>query len=1191
MAPFGAKTLLAACLAVMLISSVKSLGHADRAVMDLSGQWMLQPGDAMPSTFNYSVPVPGLVDLAAPHLDLKNNKYFWYKKEFTIAREMKGKHAFIKMDQSQFGAEVFLNGKSLGSYYGCYTSHEYDATQVLKYGGKNVLIVKVGSKETLPDGASAVGIDWERVSWLPGIWGDVRIYFTGDIKIDTVQLLPNLSDKSTCVRTTLRNLGDARAKGTVMVGVAEKKSGKISGTGAFEYDLEAGAEKVIGKDIEIQYMKLWSPDTPFLYDVSVKAGGFDSYLTTFGMREFRVQGKHFYLNGKRIVLKGSNIAFHRFLSDSDRKGLVWDPVWIKKALIDIPKANNFNFFRNHIGQMYNKWYDIADEGGIMLQNEWPFWGWPVGDKDVIRAEFTQWMKDNYNHPSIIIWDCANESNYDKPDRLSMIDFVRHDIVSEMKKLDPTRPWEPTDFEEIHPYIYSFHSVLGIQGTGGLSFIPNIVKSKTPVALNEYPWFWIDKNGQPSNLTIEVAPKWLGKNASISQLLEFQAFLAQELTELWRRLDADEIAPFVYISINEGATSHWFKSDIKGLEQKPIIAALKNVFSPLFASIELWDRHFYADEKRAVQVYLLNDTDKEKSCAFSLKIVDNAGNPVSTVKTEAVKLPASGRQVITADIVLPSRPGTYYLEARMNEAGVENNTALSRKILHVFNEPSPGAEALKLNIAVIDPKGAVKAYLDSKGFKVNDFNPSSLSKQDFVIAAEGSLNGALYRENIDRISDFVKSGKTLLILTPEEGVKDKEYVDICDEISLTIQRQSWRGGESYVFFEDPSAPLWDKLDQEHMKIFNGGWGGEIVSGYDVTAPLPNRPAAVCGMGLKMPALIEMPSGKGLVAVSRMAVSGRLVSSSDGQNGLYGLRRDPVVQQHLLNLLSAYTPGSKYFQAVHKQLGEKSFSIRKADASSYEGNNLPYSAIDGDPKTRWSSQFSDSQWITFDTGKTKDLYGIKLVWETACAKEYELQVSGDLKQWQSVFYTRSSKGGNEFIKFSSVVKGRYVRLNGLKRATDWGYSLWEAQVYTNEKDLPAETTLASEKISAPVKPAGISVSSVEKDECRGEFAVDGDIGTRWSSRSDGDEQWLSLDLGKPQKISTIKLNWENAFALEYALQVSDDGEKWKTIFKESAGKGGNEEIILKKPAKYRYLRILCLKRATPYGYSLWEIQAFN
>ncbi len=212
----------------------------------------------------------------------------------------------------------------------------------------------------------------------------------------------------------------------------------------------------------------------------------DELCTRFGMREFRATRSGFYLNGKRIFLRGGNIAFHRFLSDADRGTLPWDIKWIRRVLIDIPKRHNFNFFRNHLGQMYNRWYDVADEDGMLLQNEWQFWT-VSGTKEQITKEFTRWLQDNWNHPSIVIWDPLNESSDET---------VQREIVPAMKKLDPTRPWESVDFLEEHPYIYSLGPVLIDRRFGYTRSLREVERSRRPTMLNEFLWWWLDKAGSP-----------------------------------------------------------------------------------------------------------------------------------------------------------------------------------------------------------------------------------------------------------------------------------------------------------------------------------------------------------------------------------------------------------------------------------------------------------------------------------------------------------------------------------------------------------------------------------------------------------------------------------------------------------------------------------------------------------------------
>src|SRR5690606_413710 len=103
-----------------------------------------------------------------------------------------------------------------------------------------------------------------------------------------------------------------------------------------------------------------------------------------------------------------------------------------------------------------------------------------------------------------------------------------------------------------------------------------------------------------------------------------------------------------------------------------------------------------------------------------------------------------------------------------------------------------------------------------------------------------------------------------------------------------------------------------------------------------------------------------------------------------------------------------------------------------------------AVDGDPGTRWSSAFSDPQWIRVDLGASADICRVVLSWEAAYATAFQIQVSGDGSTWNTIFSTTSGTGGTQDLDVSGT--GRYVRMLGTARATPWGYSLWEFAVHT-------------------------------------------------------------------------------------------------------------------------------------------------
>ena len=119
-------------------------------------------------------------------------------------------------------------------------------------------------------------------------------------------------------------------------------------------------------------------------------------------------------------------------------------------------------------------------------------------------------------------------------------------------------------------------------------------------------------------------------------------------------------------------------------------------------------------------------------------------------------------------------------------------------------------------------------------------------------------------------------------------------------------------------------------------------------------------------------------------------------------------------------------------------------RPATASSTENAAFPASAaVDGNTGTRWSSAFSDPQWLQVDLGAPAQITRVALTWETAAARAFQIQVSNDASTWTSIYSTTTSTGGNQSLTVTGT--GRYVRMYGTQRTTQYGYSLWEFQVY--------------------------------------------------------------------------------------------------------------------------------------------------
>ncbi|BDI30435.1 beta-glucosidase [Capsulimonas corticalis] len=168
-------------------------------------------------------------------------------------------------------------------------------------------------------------------------------------------------------------------------------------------------------------------------------------------------------------------------------------------------------------------------------------------------------------------------------------------------------------------------------------------------------------------------------------------------------------------------------------------------------------------------------------------------------------------------------------------------------------------------------------------------------------------------------------------------------------------------------------------------------------------------------------------------------------------------------------------------------------------------------------------------------------------------------------------------------------------------------YEVEVGASSRDLPLKTDLRLTSdwtqsvpgmgIPAPpmVKPSlatgkPVLASSIQSGEdTPPEYAVDGDSGTRWSS-APSDPQWIAVDLGAPTTVARVNIVWEAAYASAYDIQVSDDGQDWKTVYSTTKGQGDLETISF-APVKARWVRMLGKKRATQFGYSLYSFDVFG
>lgn len=718
--------------------SVFAWADDGRTTISLNGEWDFDQTELAfpPRKYTRKIPVPGLVHLARPKIS-QYEKFFkkpdgvelveqfnflerdytpmynWYKRKVFIDEKFKDEQLFLTIKKSQYVTRVFVNRHEVGASMECYTPMDFNITSAVKYGSDNEILIQVGDRAWLPSEAAG-GTDKEKVHYLPGIWDDVFITATGKMRVDKVLFLPSLAKGLVTVKTLVRSLyppqmlyGD-KMKDSCKIEycVKEKTTGRIVGKKMIEGEAKRDNRTYFETSISLDNPKAWTPDSPFLYEGEVSVYDqdelVDRYSVNFGMRDFSRKGKFFTLNGDKFYLRGSNITLQRFFEDPDCQALAWDREWVKKLMVDLPKSIDWNAMRICVGIVPDFWYDLCDEYGIVLQNEWLYWqnhGWD----EQVRKEYTNWVWSDGNHPSIVIWDAINE-NWDS--------YIGNTLIPKLKELDPTRIWDAgymtsdqmgtnDEMDEPHPYraLTLMHSSelndyfknnpynLGALHENWVGF-SSILDAGVPQLVNEYGWIWLWRDGRPSKLTLNNYNYYLGENATPEQCRELQAYWLELETE-WLRSERSVggILAFCHLTNNYGFTGDWFINDIKDLEPSPAFRWFKHCFAPSAVFIDLADRrytkHLEPLKPGSDLVFNLvgvNDLNKESSGKVLLKLLDEKGTIIST-QEESIVIEPFGKRLQPCLLELPSKSGGYLLIAEYHEKG-RAKPVLSRRYLKV-----------------------------------------------------------------------------------------------------------------------------------------------------------------------------------------------------------------------------------------------------------------------------------------------------------------------------------------------------------------------------------------------------------------------------------------------------------------------------------------------------------------------------
>lgn len=714
---WGTTLLIASCAPSVLAAPADA---GPRRVLSLDGTWEIAEGTlaAVPATFSRTVSVPGLVSLATPAfasppgppladrrkttLPDPAREAFWYRRTFRFDGPVPAV-ARLKVHKAMFTSQVILNGRALGDHAPSFTPGYFDVRAALR-SGENVLLIRIGaSLDSVPRGYANAS-EFEKLRYIPGILDSVELILSGTPHLVHVQTAPDIAQQTVRVAAVLRNDGAAAGRTAVTFVVREAGSGRVVGREHLPaVACAATTETAVDVRIPIADCRLWSPESPFLYRLEVDCGT-DKFTTRFGMREFRFDPAtgRAVLNGRPYFMRGTNFTLYRFFEDPDCGDLPWRADWVRR-LHQRVKDMQWNCVRYCIGFPPEAWYDVADELGILVQDEFPVWGIGAIEADKLASEYTGWMRERWNHPSVVIWDAQNETR--SP--------VTGEALTQVRHLDLSgRPWDngwappmaATDSLETHPYHFSNPCfLLGDLALASRSArVGPAAKGTThAIIVNEYGWLWLNRDGTPTTLTRDLYRNLAGPNASSERRRHLHATHLAADTEFWRSYR--EVAAVMHFttlgySHADGQTSdHWL--DVRTLQWEPQFERyVRDAFAPVGLMIEFWRGTALLGSTARVPVRLINDLDSAWSGAVKLRLRPAGGGTAAFEQQQAGAMPPHGQAALEFSCTWPPQPGAYVLEAEIAGAGggqvrsVREITVIDRAALGLAHGGSASASS-------------------------------------------------------------------------------------------------------------------------------------------------------------------------------------------------------------------------------------------------------------------------------------------------------------------------------------------------------------------------------------------------------------------------------------------------------------------------------------------------------------------
>lgn len=346
-----------------------------------------------------------------------------YQREVLVPKEWRGKKVILTIDGAAHDSEVYWNGKQIGGHHCGYTAFSMDVTQQLCYGTSNYLTVKLDSRESLNIPPFGFVVDYMTYG---GLYREVWLEVKNPVYLSDVFVHGEVSIESDTTRVTLiSKISVNEAASDVYVRQSIRRKGEK------EYTI-LGENQLTGNRIQMEFpmekVKLWDIEAPNCYEVKTELlqgkSLIDENIVTTGFRQAVFREDGFYLNGRKIKLRGLNRH-----QSYPYVGYAM-PESMQKMDADILKKElGLNAVRTSHYPQSHYFYDRCDEIGLLVFTEIPGWQ-HIGDeawKDQAVENVRDMVQQYRNHTSIILWGVRINESLDDDEFYQRTNEAAHEL--------------------------------------------------------------------------------------------------------------------------------------------------------------------------------------------------------------------------------------------------------------------------------------------------------------------------------------------------------------------------------------------------------------------------------------------------------------------------------------------------------------------------------------------------------------------------------------------------------------------------------------------------------------------------------------------------------------------------------------------------------------------------------------------